>query len=141
RSSFAPRTAFEGSAHVDAVGRLGRLEVTPGMRVELYTSQGHTFVAADPRFSAPLGVTPDLRVVIAAGLASQPPRLVSPLPGVDPTLDRGLQRSFQSSAGVEVDLPGAVRATATVYSTLFYGVTDPLGQLRNVDTAVAFGAD
>jgi TonB family protein len=139
-SAFTPHTAFQTSLHVDTVGKLSRsLEVVPGMRVELYESRGRTRVAADPRFSGRLAVTSDVHVVVAVGLASQPPSFLIPIPGIEPTLDGGLQRSLQTSAGVEVNLPYAIQATATVYSTLFFGVTDPLNQFIGLDYAVAYG--
>jgi TonB family protein len=141
RQSLAPHTALQASVHVDTVGKLTRsLEVIPGMRVELYESRGRTLVAADPRFSGRLTVTPDVHVVAAVGLASQPPSFIVPIPGIDPVLDGGLQRSLQTSAGVEVELPYAIQATASVYSTLFFRVTDPLGQFIGVNDAVAYGS-
>jgi TonB family protein len=142
RQALAPHTALQASLHVDTVGKLTRsLEVVPGMRVELYESRGRTRVAADPRFSGRLTVTPDLHVVVAVGLASQSPSFLIPIPGMEPLLVGPLQRSLQTSAGVEIELPYAIQATASVYSTLFFKVTDPLGQFVDVDTAVAYGAN
>ena len=50
-------------------------------------------------------------------------------------LEGGLQRSAQTSAGVEVDLPSDITATATVFHQAFYDLNDALGtaQVQIID--------
>jgi TonB family protein len=115
-------------AHADAVIAVTKaFEVTPGLRVDLFASQGKAAVAVDPRLATRLAVTPDLRLVTANGLASQTPSFILPGPGFQPGLEGGLQRSFQSSLGVEADLPYDVTAAATVFEDAFFDMNDALG--------------
>lgn len=109
-----------------------RLEVTPGLRVDFFTSKrkAHpilTAVAVDPRLAARFAVTPALRVVTAGGLASQTPSFILPGPGFSLDLTGGLQRSFQTSLGVEAELPWDMTAIATVFHNAFFNMTDALG--------------
>lgn len=105
-----------------------RLQVVPGARVDLFTSGGESALAVGPRVSARFAVTPKVRIVHAYGLAHQPPSFVVPLPGFTPSdLGAGLQKSFQTSAGVEVDLPEAMSASATLFHNAFFDMTDALG--------------
>ena len=109
-----------------------RLEVTPGVRVDFFTSKRAgaailTAVAVDPRLAARFAVTPALRIVTASGLASQTPSFILPGPGFSLDLTGGLQRSFQSSFGVEADLPWDVTGIATVFHNAFFNMTDALG--------------
>lgn len=102
------------------------IEVTPGLRLDLYHSQDTTIPALDPRISARFTVSPRVTIVHAYGIAHQPPAFVVPLPGVAPTLAGGLQESFQSSAGVEVELGWGTKGTATVFYNAFFNMTDAL---------------
>jgi hypothetical protein len=103
------------------------LEVTPGLRFDLYESQRNVAFPVDPRLAARLAVTPSVRLVQAHGLASQPPSFILPGPGFTPGLAGGLQRSVQSSAGVEADLPWDVTAAVTVFRNAFFDMNDALG--------------
>jgi hypothetical protein len=104
------------------------IEVTPGARVDLFTSAGKSAVGVDPRIAARFAVTPDVRILHAYGLAHQAPSFVVPLPGFTPSdLGGGLQTSFQTSAGVEVDLPSSVTASATLFHNVFLDMTDSIG--------------
>ncbi len=128
---FSDHTDLAVGARADAVIAVTpRLEVTPGLRFDFYGSVGSgtlTTAALDPRISARLAITPSVRLVQAYGLASQPPSFILPGPGFTPGLQGGLQHSVQTSAGVEVDLPGDVTASATVFRDAFFDMTDALG--------------
>ncbi len=126
---FPARTDVAVGAWVDSVLDLGpRVQVTPGVRVDLYTSGGAAAPAVDPRISARFKITDHFRIVHAYGLVHQPPSFVVPIPGLVPgNLQGGLQTGLQTSAGVEMDLPEAITATATVFDNLFFNMTDALG--------------
>ncbi len=104
-----------------------RFEVTPGLRLDLYGSRGGTAASVDPRLAGRVTVRPWLRLISAIGLASQPPSFILPGPGFTLGLQGGLQRSAQSSLGVEVDLPEDIQATVTAFHSAFFNMTDALG--------------
>jgi len=105
-----------------------RIQVTPGVRVDLFTSGGAAAPAVDPRISARFGITDHFRIVHAYGVAHQAPSFVVPVPGLVPgKLQGGLQTSLQASAGVEADLPEAITATVTVFDNIFLNMSDVLG--------------
>lgn len=138
---FPPRTDVAVGAWTDMVIQAGpRLEFTPGLRGDVYTSGGATIPAVDPRIAAKFKVTDHFRIIHAYGLAHQPPSFVVPIPGLTPgDLKGGLQTTFQTSAGVEVDLPEATTATATVFHNAFYRMTDALGDRSNTTTSTGIG--
>lgn len=129
---FPTRTDLASGARADLVLRLGgRLQITPGVRVDYYSSQGKSAVGIDPRFSTRLEVTKRLNLLSAFGLAHQPPAFVVPLPGFQPGgLRGGLQLSVQQSAGLEYDLGDATSLTATVFHNGFFNMSDPLGSTQ-----------
>ncbi len=127
-SFFESHREVAVGAYADAVVAVTpELEVIPGLRLDLFASDGATALGVDPRLSSRLAVTRWLRIVEAVGLASQPPSFILPGPGFSPGLTGGLQRSLQTSAGVEVDLPEDVTTTATVFRDAFFDMTDALG--------------
>ena len=132
---FPPRTDLALGAFSDVVWNpTSRVEVTPGARVDLYSSGGATALSFDPRISARFKVTDKFRIVHAYGLAHQPPSFVVPIPGLSPgKLRGGLQSSWQTSAGVEVDLPAETTATATLFHNAFFKMSDALGVRGAVD--------
>lgn len=127
-SLFSNRIDVAVGGYVDAeLDVTRRLQVTPGLRLDLFASAGAVKLAVDPRISARLKLTPNLRLVQAHGLASQPPSFVLPGPGFKPALSGGLQRSFQSSVGLEADLPEDITAKVTLFHNAFFAMTDALG--------------
>ena len=129
RAIFDPRTDFAAGARADAVlSMFPGLEVVPGLRVDVYGSGPARALAVDPRLGARLAVTDKVRILQAYGLASQAPSLPIALPGITVArLRGGLQRSVQTSAAVEVDLPEDFTATAGAFHNAFYGLNDALG--------------
>jgi hypothetical protein len=76
-----------------------------------------------------------LRLVHALGIAHQPPSFVLPIPGFQPSgIKDGLQRSVQSSAGVELDLPKDVSMGVTAFQNAFFNLTDQLSALNRPNT-------
>ena len=126
---FPTRTDLASGTRADLVLSLGdRLQVTPGLRLDYYSSQGQTAVGVDPRFSTRLVVTKRLNLLSTFGLAHQPPAFVVPLPGFQPGgLRGGLQLAVQQSAGAEYDFGDATSLTATVFHNGFFNMSDPLG--------------
>ncbi len=139
-ASFSDRFEVTMGARADAVIAVTpRFEVTPGLRVDYYESKGRSAAGVDPRLAARVAITRDLRLVTLTGLASQPPSFVLPLPGFTMDLTGGLQRSWQSSIGVEADLPWDVTGTLTLFRNAFFDMTDALGQGQGCTTVTTTG--
>ncbi len=125
---FPPRDDVAVGGWTDVVLTWRGVEVTPGVRVDLYRSGSASAVGIDPRISSRLEVARGVHVIHTFGIAHQPPSFIIPIPGLAiGNLSGGLQTSVQSSAGVEVELPGATTATATVFENIFLNMTDTLG--------------
>lgn len=137
RRIFASRTDFATGLRADAVIVVDpRMEVTPGVRLDIYGSDEARAVGIDPRVAARFAVSDKVRIVHAYGLATQPPSPPIALPAVSiARLEGRLQRSAQTSAGVEVDLPSDFSTTATVFHQAFYDLNDALGtaQVQIID--------
>ncbi|HSO39763.1 MAG TPA: TonB family protein [Labilithrix sp.] len=137
RRIFAARTDFATGVRGDAVLVLDkRVEVTPGLRLDVYGSDHARAVGVDPRIAARFLVSDRVRIVHAYGLVTQPPSTPIALPAVTiARLEGGLQRSAQTSAGVEVDFPSDISGTATVFHQAFYDLNDALGtaQVQIID--------
>ncbi len=137
RLVFVPRVDYALGARVDAVlTPLPRVEVTPGVRLDVFGSASERAYAVDPRLSARFEVSRSVRLVHALGIASQPPSTPVALPAITVArLEGGLQRSVQTSAGVEVETPLDTTATAAVFHNAFYSLNDSLGtaQVELVD--------
>jgi hypothetical protein len=104
------------------------LAVTPGLRVDLYSSDGATALAFDPRLGLRARASDRVHLLAAYGIAHQPPSFVIPVPGFQPGgLRGGLQRALQESFGVESKLGWDLTLTATVFHNAFFQMTDPLG--------------
>ena len=125
---FPTRTDIAVGTRADVVITVGpSLDVTPGVRVDLFGSQGASALAVDPRLATRARASKNVHVLTTFGVAHQPPAFVVPVPGVQPGgLRGGLQRALQESLGVEVDLGDATTATATVFHNAFFNMSDPL---------------
>ena len=131
-ANFPSRTDLASGLRGDVVFRLApRLEVTPGMRVDFYASQGATAIGVDPRLATRLALAKNARLLTALGIAHQTPSFVLPVPGFQPGgLPGGLQTAVQESLGMELDLGAATTATATVFHNGFYDLSDALSVLQ-----------
>ncbi len=140
---FPSHTNLAVGAHVDAVVDVTpRFQVTPGVRLDLFTSHLEQQAwSVEPRLATRLAVRDDLRLVAATGLASQTPSFVLPGPGFARDLTGGLQQAFQLSMGVEADLPWDVTGTLTAFRNAFFNMTDALGSqpldLNNIGSLAA----
>jgi TonB family protein len=129
-SNFFPsRTDLATGLRGDVVLQVMRgLEVTPGVRVDFFGSQGATAFAIDPRLAARTTMGPRAHLLWAMGLSHQPPAFAIPVPGFQPGgLRGGLQEAAQESVGVEWNLGGETTATATVFHNAFFNMSDALG--------------
>jgi hypothetical protein len=110
----------------------------PGVRVDVFNSQGLTEVGVDPRLAASFDVSRKVRLIHTLGISHQTPNYLPNVPGVEiGGLRGGLQRSLQHSAGVEVDLPEDVTTSLTFFQQDFFNLSDPLGFSRQA----TFNAD
>ncbi|AUX23885.1 tonB family protein [Sorangium cellulosum] len=127
---FRSRLDLAVGAWADALLVLDeRSTLTPGVRVDHYTSLGKTALAVDPRIVGRFGVGDHVRLIPAFGLASQLPGL-APLPALQiGGIPGGLQRSLQASFGVEVDA-GPVRFGGAAFRQATLGLSDPIGTGR-----------
>jgi TonB family protein len=134
-SLFPPRNDYAFGAYADVVAQVTpRLEVIPGLRADLYQSGSTTKPSFDARLAGNVAVTQRLKIILAFGLAHQPPSFVVPVPGLTPgTLANGLQTSFQSSAGTELTLPASFTATTTLFHNAFFNMSDDLGTSQSTN--------
>ena len=104
-----------------------RVQVVPGLRLDLYNSGTITKFAADPRLSVRYELSNKLSIVHGISLVHQAPSFVVPVPGFKPSLEGGLQRALQSSAGFTYKLPSDFTASLTVFQNAFFNMTDFIG--------------
>jgi outer membrane receptor protein involved in Fe transport len=116
-----------------------RVDLRPGLRLDAFTSRsvagkpllggdsgsGRAAGAVDPRLSARWDVTSWLAGIAALGVAHQASNIPLPSPGLQfSQLARGLQSSFQYSAGAEVQLPLKFTATLDAFLHDYTGIAD-----------------
>ncbi len=121
-------------AWVDAVHSVTpKLEITPGLRADLFVSGGRVALAFDPRISARYVLSKRLAVTHGLALVHQAPSFVVPVPGLKPSLKGGLQTALQYSAGVSYSLPGGFESSVNLFQNAFFNLTDliSLVQLQN----------
>jgi len=135
---FPPRSDYAGGIWGDLVWKFDpRVEITPGVRIDYFKSAGATATGVDPRLAMRFHVSDAVRIVHAYGIVHQPPSFIVPVPGLVPgSLNTGLQRAFQTSAGVETDLFASTTATATVFHSAFFNMTDAIGSGGNPSDAL-----
>jgi len=133
-ASTFPKLGLTPGAFVQADLRLGeRWLVTPGVRADHYDyfldeSSGPSSVrqtSVDPRIAARFKVRPGLFLKGGFGRYSSPPRFLLPWPGLSGFgLDRGLNRSYQSSLGAELTVPWDATVDGLVYYNWIPQVTE-----------------
>ncbi len=136
---FASRSEVITGAWLDWVLDLGSgVTLTPGFRMDLYTADGVTRLAPEPRVAARFQVSERVALLHDLGIAHQPPSFAIPVPGLQGAAKEGLQTGVQSSAGAEVDLGDEVTGSLTLFQNVLFGLTDPLGlfQLQRADATV-----
>jgi hypothetical protein len=139
---YPSRVDVAGGVRGDVVLALGpRYEVTPGIRVDAYGSDGKVALAIEPRLGWRVGLNARSSLLGSAGIAHQAPSFVVPVPGFQPGgLAGGLQRALQHSLGVELNLGSGTTATASVFQNAFFSMSDPLGATEPTLSGCAPGA-
>ncbi|HWA73219.1 MAG TPA: TonB family protein [Polyangiaceae bacterium] len=108
------------------------VRVAPGLRADVYSSQGTTVVGVDPRVSAEFDVSRSLRLQHSLGIAHQRPNFAAQVPGAQVAdLENGLQWALLWSSGLRLVLPWDLTATATVFRSAYFHALDPLGGGRD----------
>ncbi len=130
----AARRDLTGGVWTDLVWTLSpKLEVTPGVRADLFISGGAVALAVDPRISARFSLSKKLSLTHGFALVHQAPSFVVPVPGFKPSLKGGLQTALQSSSTVAYTLPAGFESSVGVFQNAFFNMTDliSLAQLQN----------
>lgn len=107
-----------------------KLEITPGLRADLFVSGGRVALAIDPRISARYALSKKLSVTHGLALVHQAPSFVVPVPGYKPSLEGGLQTAVQYSAGLSYSLPSGFESTLSVFQNAFFNMTDLVSLLQ-----------
>jgi TonB family protein len=130
---FPTRTDSTAGGYVSFQLQAARgIRVSPGLRADLYTSQGVSKVGLDPRVSAEFDVSRTVRLDQSIGIAHQRPNFAAQVPGAQVAdLSSGLQWALLWSAGVRVRLPAESTATATVFRSAYFHALDPIGGARD----------
>ncbi len=134
---FPPRTDMSGGAYADIVIFPGkRIQLTPGVRTDVFSSLGQTRISFDPRIFAEFQLTPSLKAIHALGVAHQTPNFVPSIPGAQVAgLEGGLQQSLHASTKYEALLPLKLTGSIAFFINGTKNMTDPigLGQSLSID--------
>ena len=132
---FPSRVDHAAGVYVDVTWDVTpNIRFVPGLRGDVYASDGALAFSIEPRLSADFRITKNLTLQNAIGLAAQPPSFAVPVPGLEiGGLPGGLQRSVQSSAGAKYRLPDGMRVGVTVFHNAFFNMTDVLSLARLPD--------
>jgi hypothetical protein len=91
-------------------------EIVPGFRLDLAHSRGKSYSFPEPRLSTRVRLVPKLAWLSGFGLAHQLPSYRVYVPGGQVGgLELGVQRSYQATQGLELALPEAMYARATLF--------------------------
>jgi outer membrane receptor for ferrienterochelin and colicin len=101
-----------------------KLEITPGLRADLFVSGGRIALALDPRISVRYKLSKKLTVTHGLALVHQAPSFVVPVPGFKPSLEGGLQSAVQYSAGLSYALPAGFESSLALFQNVFFNMTD-----------------
>ncbi|WP_437877700.1 TonB family protein [Sorangium sp. So ce513] len=126
---FTSREDLAAGVWADVVVRpTPEFEIVPGVRGDLFASDGATAATVDPRLATRLQATPGVALLSAFGVTHQPPGFLGAVPGMQVGgLQGGAQTGLLASAGVELRLPEGFRATVTAFRSGFFNLSDPLG--------------
>jgi hypothetical protein len=104
---------------------VSELELTTGLRSDVYTSQGRAIPVLEPRMGLGYSPVPGVRLLTSQGFAHQTPAYTLPIPALAiPGLAGGLQRALQSSVTGEVTAPLGIVGAVTLFRSAFTNLTD-----------------
>ena len=128
---FTPRvTQLSAALVAEEVLHFDRVELTAGARLDrLIYANVSTFIA-DPRAVLRVRPVDTVTVTAASGFFHQAPPFVQLVPGIG-NPDLRPQRSWQSSLGVELNLPLGFEARLTGYYNRMYNLQRPTSQVVN----------
>jgi hypothetical protein len=112
-----------------------RVQIVPGLRLDLYLSGGDAALGVDPRITAEYTITKKLKLVHGLALVHQAPSFVAAVPGFKPSLGGGLQTALQHSAGVNYELPAGFSSSVALFQSAFYDMTDLISLVQLEQTA------
>lgn len=153
RELFRSRGDSAFGGYTEFVWRPDRwVTVTPGARVDLYTSGADSEVGVDPRLTARFRITDRVETVHGVGVSHQTPNYIPNVPGARVAgLSGGLQTAVHTSSGVETQLTEDWFGAASVFQNVILDVTDPYSstqdfainaiEARKRPTARAFGLE
>ena len=129
---FPSRTDHSAAGYVGLAWHPdGRLRIEPGVRSDLFSSQGAHAVSLDPRLVVAAQLSRRVAVEHRFGVASQKPNFVPGVPAAQVgSLERGLLRGMHASSTVRVSLPEEFSVSAGGFESRYENVVDPLGQAR-----------
>ncbi len=133
RQLFRARGDSAYGGYTDVVWRPDRwVTLTPGVRVDLYTSADQSEVGVDPRITARFRINDDIETVHGVGVSHQPPNYVPNVPGARVAgLSGGLQQAVHTSSGVEAQLPYDLSGVVSVFNNAIFDVTDPYSSTQD----------
>ena len=132
----ASRKDFSLGMYADLVWDVApRLQITPGLRADLFVSGERAVVGVDPRITAEYTLSKKLKVVHGLALVHQAPSFIGPIPGFKPSLQGGLQKAVQHSAGVNYELPAGFSGSLALFQSAFFNMTDLISLLQLEQTA------
>jgi len=133
---FGRRKDFTLGAYADMVWQIApKVQLTPGLRADLFVSGKRAALGVDPRITAEYQLSPKVKVVHGLALVHQAPSFVGPVPGLKSSLAGGLQRAVQSSATVTYELPAGFSSSVAVFQTAFFNMTDLISLIQLEQTA------
>ena len=97
-------------------------EIVPGFRLDLSRSRGASYVFPEPRLSTRARIVPKLAWLSGFGLAHQLPTYRVYVPGGQVGgLEQSVQHAYQATQGLELALPEAMYARATLFHSWLEG--------------------
>lgn len=136
RLGFGGRRDFSLGLYADLVWQVAsKLQITPGLRTDLFVSGSRAAVGVDPRITAEYELSKKLKVVHGLALVHQTPSFIGPIPGFKPSLAGGLQSAVQSSAGVNYELPAGFSSSLALFQSAFFNMTDLISLIQLENTS------
>jgi TonB family protein len=136
RLGFFGRKDFSLGLYADLVWQVApKVQITPGLRTDLFVSGSKAKLSLDPRITAEYQMSKKLKLVHGLALVHQAPSFIGPVPGFKPSLQGGLQRAIQYSAGVNYELPAGFSSSVALFQSAFFNMTDLISLIQLEQTA------